>query len=261
MIGAQGEQTSVFCDLTGKVALVTGSGRGLGKAAATALAAAGAEVALVSRTESEVEAAAAEIGRLGRKARPFVADVSGAAAVRDLVEKILKGFGTIDILVNNAGTALERPLLGMQEKEWDQVFAVNLKAAFLCSQAVGPEMIRKRHGKIINISSVAAWVGIPSLTAYCASKAGLLQFTRALALEWARYNIQVNALCPGYFRTRMNESFFATEAGEALIRHTIPMQRLGEPRELSGAILFLTSEASSFMTGAALVVDGGQTAG
>ncbi len=181
--------------------------------------------------------------------------------MRNLVEKVLREFGTIDILVNNAGMALERPLLGMQEEEWDRVFAVNLKAAFLCSRAVGPEMIKKRRGKVINVSSVAAWVGIPTLTAYCASKAGLLQFTRALALEWARYNIQVNALCPGYFRTRMNESFFATEAGQTLLRQEIPMQRLGEPRELSGAVVFLASEASSFMTGAALVVDGGQTAG
>ncbi|OGL39689.1 MAG: hypothetical protein A3C43_05375 [Candidatus Schekmanbacteria bacterium RIFCSPHIGHO2_02_FULL_38_11] len=248
-------------DLTGKIAIVTGASKGLGKAMSLGMADAGADIVLVSRTLKDLEVVAEEIRAKGRKALPVPADVSKNADIERMVKEAMGKFGKIDILVNNTGISGDKPVLKMEEEYWDYVMSVNLKAPFLCSKAVGAEMVKRKKGKIINISSITFYMAIPNMTSYCASKAGVVQFTKALALEWARYNIQVNAICPGYFRTPMNEKFFSTDAGKKIIEQTLPFKRLGEPEELVGSVVFLASDASNFITGAVLVVDGGQILG
>ena len=248
-------------DLTGKVAIITGASKGLGKAMALGMAGAGADIVLVSRTLQDLERVAEEIKARGRKAIPAPADVSESSDIEHVVKETVEKFEKIDILVNNTGISGDKPVLKMDEEYWDYVMAVNLKGPFLFSKAVGAEMVKRKRGKIINISSVTYSMAIPNMTSYCTSKAGVVQFTRTLALEWAKYNIQVNAICPGYFRTPMNEEFFASEAGKKIIEQTLPLKRLGEPEELVGSVVFLASEASNFITGAVLVVDGGQILG
>ena len=248
-------------DLTGKVAIVTGGSKGLGKAMALGLADAGADVVVVSRTLRDLEVVAKEIEGKGRKSLPVPADVSKKTDIERMVKEAIEKFGKVDILVNNTGISGDKPVLKMEEEYWDHVMAVNMKGPFLCSKAVGAEMVKRKSGKIINISSITYSLAIPNMTSYCASKAGVIQFTRALALEWARHNIQVNAICPGYFRTPMNEEFFASEAGKKIIEQTLPLKRLGKPEELVGSVIFFASNASNFITGATLVVDGGQILG
>ena len=248
-------------DLAGKVAIVTGGSKGLGKAMALGLADAGADVVVVSRTLKDLEVVAKEIEGKGRKSLPVPADVSKNTDIERMVKATIEKFGKIDILVNNTGISGDKSVLKMEEEYWDHVMAVNMKGPFLCSKAAGAEMVKRKSGKIINISSVTFSLAIANMTSYCASKAGVIQFTRALALEWAKHNIQVNAICPGYFRTPMNEEFFATEAGKKIIEQTLPLKRLGEPEEIVGAVIFLASDASNFITGATLVVDGGQILG
>jgi NAD(P)-dependent dehydrogenase (short-subunit alcohol dehydrogenase family) len=184
--------------------------------------------------------------------------VTDEASVREMVAAVLREFGRIDILVNNAGIEGSGAVIEMDPGHWDRVLAVNLRGPMLCCKHVGPEMIRRRSGKVINVASVMATRVSRYLSPYAASKAALVQFTRALALEWIRYNIQVNALCPGYFRTPMNEEFFASEAGQRVISR-LPIGRLGEPREIEGAAVFLASDATSYVTGTALYVDGGHS--
>ena len=248
-------------DLTGKVAIVTGASKGLGRAMAIGMADAGADIVLVSRTLKDLEVVAEEIRAKGRKALSVPADVSKSGDIEQMVKEAMDKFGKIDVLVNNTGISGDKPVLKMEEEYWDYVMSVNLKAPFLCSKAVGAEMVKRKKGKIINISSITFTMAIPNMTSYCASKAGVVQFTKALALEWARHNIQVNAICPGYFRTPMNEEFFSSEAGKKIIEQTLPLKRLGEPEELVGSVIFFASDASNFITGAVLVVDGGQILG
>lgn len=252
--------TKLF-DLSGKIAIVTGASKGLGRAMVLGMADAGADIVLVSRTLKDLEAVAQEIRAKGRKALSVPADVSKSADIERMVKEAMEKFGKIDILVNNTGISGDKPVLKMEEDYWDYVMSVNLKAPFLCSKAVGAEMVKRKKGKIINISSITFTMAIPNMTSYCASKAGVVQFTKALALEWARHNIQANAICPGYFRTPMNEEFFSGEAGKKIIEQTLPLKRLGEPEELVGSVIFFASGASDFITGAVLVVDGGQILG
>ncbi len=249
----------VIFDLSGKVALVTGASQGLGKALALALAGAGADVGVMSRNISRLEETAGEIRRIGRRTAVARADVTLAAEVAAAVAQVLQTLGRIDILVNDSGIGIDRILVEMTEEEWDRTLDTNLKGAMLVTKAVGPHMIARRSGKVINVASMAGTVAVPGFTAYGASKAGLIQFTRVLALEWARHNIQVNAICPGYFLTPMNEVFFATEAGKRVIKHAIPARRLGRPEELGGTAIYLASAASDFMTGATICIDGGQS--
>ena len=248
-------------DLTNRVAIVTGASKGLGRAMAIGMADAGADIVLVSRTLKDLEVVAEEIRAKGRKALSVPADVSKSGDIEQMVKEAMDKFGKIDVLVNNTGISGDKPVLKMEEEYWDYVMSVNLKAPFLCSKAVGAEMVKRKKGKIINISSITFTMAIPNMTSYCASKAGVVQFTKALALEWARHNIQVNAICPGYFRTPMNEEFFSSEAGKKIIEQTLPLKRLGEPEELVGSVIFFASDASNFTTGAVLVVDGGQILG
>jgi NAD(P)-dependent dehydrogenase (short-subunit alcohol dehydrogenase family) len=247
-------------DLRGTVALVTGASRGLGRATVLALAEAGADVALTARSEADLGRVADGARKHGVRAETFAADLRDAAAIEAMVAAALGVFGRIDVLVNNAGIAgRERPFLELDAADWDAVLAVDLRAPALCARAVARSMVERRRGRIVNVASIGAAMPLPSLSAYCASKAGLVQLTRVMALELARHNVHVNAVCPGYFDTPMNEAFFASAAGQKLIQRAIPMRRLGAAAELAGTIVFLASEAASFMTGSVITVDGGQT--
>jgi NAD(P)-dependent dehydrogenase (short-subunit alcohol dehydrogenase family) len=250
-------QTPWF-DLSGRIALVTGASKGLGRAIATALARAGADVAVASRTPADLERVAAELRQQGRRALAVRVDVTDEESVRAMVQQVIEYFGRIDILVNDAGIEGTGAIVEMDTAHWDHVMHVNLRGAMLCCKHVGPHMIRQRSGKVINVASVFASRVARYMAAYAASKAALVQLTRTLALEWIRHNIQVNALCPGYFLTPMNEEFFATETGRGLIAK-LPIGRLGEPHEIEGAAVFLASDASSYITGTTLYVDGGHS--
>jgi NAD(P)-dependent dehydrogenase (short-subunit alcohol dehydrogenase family) len=249
---------SHWFDLTGKCALVTGAGKGLGRTIALALASAGADIAVVSRTRSDLEEAADEIRRRSRRAVVVVADVTDETSIAAMTRKAIEGLGRIDILVNNAGIEGLGAVVEMEESLWDRVMAVNLRAPMLCCKHIGPHMIARGSGKVINVASVMATAVSRYMSPYAASKAGLVQLTRTLALEWMRHNVQVNALCPGYFLTPMNEEFFATDTGKRLIA-SLPSGRLGDPQELEGAAVFLASDAASFVTGTTLYVDGGHS--
>ncbi len=247
-------------DLSGTVALVTGASRGLGRAFALALAEAGADLALAARSMDDLRQTATEAAKHGVRAEAFRADMREEGDIRALVEGVTGAWGRIDVLVNNAGVSgAEKKLLDLARQDWEEVLAVNLLGPALLAQAVARGMVERRRGRIINVASIAGLTPVPRLGPYCVSKAGLIHLTRTMALELARHNVQVNALCPGYFRTPMNEAFFASPKGQEVIRDGIPMQRLGEPAELAPTVVFLASEASSFMTGSVIVVDGGQS--
>jgi NAD(P)-dependent dehydrogenase (short-subunit alcohol dehydrogenase family) len=257
----------------GKVAIVTGAGRGIGKAIALVMAEAGANVSVVARTREQVEQTAEDIRKLGRKALAIPADVSREEQVKKVVEQTISQFGKIDILVNNAGIAVRKPIAllpgekmsvwgGTKDEaqtveEWQRVMDVNLTSAFLFAQAVGPHMMKQRRGKIINTSSTCADEGLPGISAYSASKAGLSTFTRCLASEWGPFNINVNAIAPGMIVTEMTEHHFKDPKNTAAFLERIPLGRLGQPRDVALLVLFLAAEASDYLTGQTFTVDGG----
>jgi NAD(P)-dependent dehydrogenase (short-subunit alcohol dehydrogenase family) len=245
-------------DLSGRTALVTGGSKGLGRTVALALATAGAQVAITSRTQADLDIVAEELGQIGAPALAITADVTNEASIEAMVGRVLARYERIDILVNNAGIEGSGAVAEMAAAHWDEVMAVNLRGPMLCCKHVGAHMIARRRGKVINMASVFATRVARYMAAYAASKAALVQLTRTLALEWMRYDIQVNALCPGYIRTPMNETFFATETGRRLIER-LPSGRIGEPHELEGAAVFLASNATSYITGTTLYVDGGHS--
>lgn len=244
-------------DLSGKVALVTGASGGLGGRFATTLAAAGARVVVTARDPSNPALLQLE-QRLGRdqllRAR---LNVGSAAAIGELLDTIGREFGRADILINNAGIASPSPAVDVDSAAWDSVIDVNLKGAWLVARAFAAALIaREADGAIVNISSILGRRVAGGLMSYAVSKAGLEQMTRSLALEWARHRIRVNALAPGYILTDMNRDHFSSSAGQKMISR-IPQRRIGEPQELDGALLLLASDASSYMTGSTVVVDGG----
>jgi NAD(P)-dependent dehydrogenase (short-subunit alcohol dehydrogenase family) len=245
----------------GRRALVTGGAKGLGRVMADALAQAGADVAVCSRTESESVAAASEIAQsTGRATLGLCADVTRDADVGRLLADVEARLGPIDILINNAGINRRGAPDELSEEDWDAVVDVNLKAPFLVARRVGPKMAARGWGRIINLGSILSVIGIAGRAPYASAKAGVLNLTRVLALEWAERGVTVNALCPGPFATDMNKSLLDDPEKYKAFAAKIPMGRWGEVHEVAGAALFLASDASSFVTGSALFVDGGWTA-
>jgi len=257
----------------GKVAIVTGAGRGIGKAIALVLAEAGADITVVARTREQVQQTAEEIRQLGRKALAIPADVSQEDQIKKVVAETISQFGRIDILVNNAGIAIRKPVAllpgaempvwgGTKDnpqtlEEWHNVMDTNLTSAVLFAQAVGPHMMKQRKGKVINTSSTCADEGLPGISAYSASKAGLSTFTRCLASEWGPFNINVNAVAPGMITTDMTVDHFRDPKNTEAILGRIPLGRLGEPRDVALLVLFLAAEASDYVTGQIFTIDGG----
>ena len=247
--------------LDGRVALITGGTQGLGLAMAQALAEAGADVVLTSRNlEKARQSASALASASGRRVVGLAVDVTDAQQIERLVEEVITTFGRIDILVNNAGINIRKPLETYDEASWDLVQGTNLKAPFLCARAVAPQMKKQGAGRIINLASMLGQVALPERSAYCASKGGVIQLTKVLALELAAHNITVNAICPGPIATELNIPVMNNPQANQLFLSHIPLGRWGKPEELGGAIIFLASDASSFMTGATLTIDGGWTA-
>ena len=245
-------------DLSGKVALVTGASSGLGRQAAIALAGAGAKVAVTARRVDRLEALSAEIVASGGQAGPFALDVRDPASVEQVARDAAAALGPIDILVNNAGISVAKRPEDFTLDDYDFVHETNVKGPFLLAQAVGREMIKRGlGGKIINISSMMALRVTAKLTLYGMSKAAIAQMTKQMALEWARHDIQVNAICPGYIETEMNANHWLTEAGKSMVA-AMPRRRIGKPDVMDGLLLLLSSGKSDYMTGALIPIDDGQ---
>lgn len=244
-------------DLNGKTAVVIGGSTGIGRAIALGLAQAGADVIASARRAQEVEAATSEIERLGRRSLPLTCDVTSESSLQQLLQQAVGALGKVDILVNSAGVTRRSPTLQVSAEDWNGILATNLKGAFLACQVFGRHMVERRYGRIINIASVASFVGLMEVAPYAASKAGLVGLTKSLAVEWAPAGVCVNAIAPGVFRTTMNQKLLdGTARGQEFLLRT-PMKRFGQVEELVGAAIFLASDAASFVTGVTIAVDGG----
>jgi 3-oxoacyl-[acyl-carrier protein] reductase len=243
-------------DLSGKVALVTGASQGLGRRFAAVLAEHGAVVGLAARQVEKLQDLEHEIVTAGGRAASVALDVTALPAIEQAFERVEQALGPVDVLVNNAGVAVSKGVLEQTEADWDRVIDTNLKGAFFAAQAAARRMASRGGGSIVNIASVLALDVVGHLAPYAASKGGLWQLTRTMALELARAKVRVNALAPGYMTTEINRDFLATEAGQRMLRK-IPQRRFGDPEDLDGALLLLASDASRYMTGSVIVVDGG----
>ena len=244
-------------DLEGKVAVVVGGTSGIGRSIALGLADAGADVIPTSRRVQKVKETVQDIEKRGRRSLAIAVDATRRDDVEALAGKVVEGFGRIDILVNSAGAIWVGPFEEMPDEEYDKVLDACLRATVLTCQIIGRVMIKQRSGKIINISSMAALWGQPEILPYCASKGGVIQFSRGLAVEWAKYNIQVNDIAPGLFVTPLTEEIFTEPVMNRRLKEKTPMGRLGELEDLQGAAIFLASPASDFITGQTIRVDGG----
>ena len=247
--------------LDGRVALVTGGVRGLGQTMAAALAEAGADVAVTARNQGSAEGAATALAAAtSRRCRGYAADVTLSEDVERLARAVEADFGRIDILINNAGTNIRGSIEQLTEADWDAVVDTNLKGPFLCARAIGPGMVKRGWGRVINLGSVLGVIALAGRAPYASSKAGIINLTRVLALEWAGTGVTANAICPGAFGTEMNRQLLDDPVKYQEFVKRIPMGRWGEPDELGGAAVFLASDAASYVTGSALFVDGGWTA-
>jgi NAD(P)-dependent dehydrogenase (short-subunit alcohol dehydrogenase family) len=248
---------SATFDLSGKTAIVTGGGRGIGRAIALGLAAAGAAVVLAGRTADQLNEVAGKIGAMGAKALPVPTDLTDGAQIEQLVTRTVETFGRVDILVNNAARSFLRSLLDLREDGWDKVFNTNVKAVWLLSRAVARKMIDQKGGRIINITTVGAEKAEAGMAAYGCSKAALKMLTRCMAREWAPFGIQVNAVGPGLTRTAFSEPIWSNPEIAKHVTSLLPMGRIAEVEEIVPAVLFLASDAASYMTGHTIYVDGG----
>ncbi|MBU0733453.1 MAG: glucose 1-dehydrogenase [Proteobacteria bacterium] len=246
--------------LEGKVAMLTGASRGIGRYIASGLAKYGADVVLTGRTVSELEQAAQEVESLGRRSLVIPMDMTRVDEIQSGVQQAGEAFERIDILINNAGINIPKPALEVTEEDWRRVIDTNLTGLFFCCQAVGRIMIKQKRGKIINISSQTGTVAIELRAAYCASKAGVNLVTKVLALEWGPYNINVNAVAPTFIETPMTKPMFENAAFKEMVLNKILLKRIGQPKDVFGAVIYLASEASDLVTGHVLLVDGGWTA-
>jgi NAD(P)-dependent dehydrogenase (short-subunit alcohol dehydrogenase family) len=246
--------------LTGKVAVVTGASRGLGRAMAVALAEAGADVAVAARARPELEETAHLVEACGARALALTTDVASYASVEALMAQTVDALGRLDIVINNAGIARVAPLAEASLDDWQTIVDVNLSGVFHGCRAAAPYLIRQRAGKVINLASVLAAAGLPGYTMYAATKGGIISFTRALGVEWARHNIQVNAIAPGWFVTEMNEAAFADPKIHERLTRDIPARRTGRLEEIGPLAVYLASSGSDFMTGQTIFLDGGHTA-
>jgi NAD(P)-dependent dehydrogenase (short-subunit alcohol dehydrogenase family) len=248
-------------ELTGQVALVTGAARGLGQAIALALANAGADVALGLRDRNARGDVEAQIESMGRRVLPLQMDMTQMDQIFQAVEETVKHFGRIDILVNNAGLAPDNLAENVREADFDLTLTVNLKGTFFASQAAGRVMIRQKSGRIINLSSQAGFVALPTESVYCMTKAAIAHLTKCLAVEWGKYNITVNAVAPTFIRTPGTESYLANPEQRADVEERIAaLHRIGDPMDVAGTVVFLASSAASLITGETILIDGGWTA-
>jgi gluconate 5-dehydrogenase len=248
-------------DLTGKVALVTGTSRGLGQYFARALARAGADIAMTSRSKDSLAAFGDEIGALGRRSFATELDVRDHASIQRAVQAIEKHFGKIDILVNNAGCNIRKPALDVTWEDWNTILDTNLRGSFFVAQRVAAGMIARQYGRIINVGSVTSVAGYAGLGPYGASRGGIRQLTMSLADDWGRHGVTVNCLAPGWFKTQQNRVLYENAAWVEYLCERIPLKRPGSPDDLDGAVVFLASESSRYITGQTLLVDGGISTG
>ena len=248
-------------NLSGKVAIVTGGSRGFGKAIALSLADAGADVVVASRTQADLDKVASEIESKGRKSLAISTDTTNLDSIKNLASKTIEKFSKIDILINNAGQGEALPFLNVSEELWDRIMDVNLKGYFLCSQVIGGYMFKAKSGRIINISSAMGSYPLAFLSHYAATKGGINAMTKSLAQEWATRGITVNAIAPSYFATDMNKNSMEDKNISRLIMSKTPVARWGQLEELTGIVIYLASDASSYMTGSIIPLDGGWSAG
>ena len=250
-----------FFDLSGRVALVTGTSRGLGQSFARALARAGADLVITARRKDDLREFQREIEGLGRRALPLDLDVRDQGSITRMAEAALAGYGKIDVLVNNAGCNIRKPALDVTWEDWNTILDTNLRGSFFVAQAIGRHMVVRGYGRIINIGSVTAVAGYAGLAPYGASRGGIKQLTMSLADDWGPHGVTVNCLAPGWFKTAQNARMYEDEEWVAMLKERIPMRRPGQAGDLDGAVVFLASEESRYVTGQTLLVDGGISVG